>query len=83
MLFPLGGQNEKPQRRQERVGGWGWKNLSSKSLRSYYGTQCAEQGVPPYHLQRWMGHRNFQTTMRYYIKLEKKGYEEQIRNVEL
>ena len=36
-------------------------------LRRTFGTICAMKNVPPKTLQKWMGHKSIETTMKYYV----------------
>jgi hypothetical protein len=36
-------------------------------LRRTFGTMCAMKNVPPKTLQKWMGHKSIETTMKYYV----------------
>jgi len=43
-------------------------DITPKDLRTTFGTQCADNGVPIEILSRWMGHTTTKTTEKYYIK---------------
>ncbi len=36
-------------------------------LRRTLGTNCVFMGVPPKMLQKWMGHKKIETTLKYYV----------------
>ncbi len=36
-------------------------------LRRTFGTNCVYKNVPPKTLQKWMGHKSIETTMKYYV----------------
>ena len=40
-----------------------------KDLRTTFGTRCAEQGISPKVIAKWMGHSKAETTNKYYIKV--------------
>lgn len=40
-----------------------------KDLRTTFGTRCAEQGISPKVIAKWMGHSKTETTNKYYIKV--------------
>jgi integrase len=43
------------------------ENVRPHDLRRTFGTMCAFRGVPPKMLQKWMGHKSIETTMKYYV----------------
>ena len=45
----------------------GLKDVRPHDLRRTFGTMCAWAGVPPKTLQKWMGHKSIETTMKYYV----------------
>lgn len=47
--------------------------VSVHDLRRTFGTRCAEAGMYPKHLQMILGHKKIETTMRYYVHLERKS----------
>jgi len=45
----------------------GLENVRFHDLRRTFGTNCAFKNVPPKTLQKWMGHKSIETTMKYYV----------------
>ncbi len=50
-------------------------------LRRTFGTRCAMAGVPPKVLQKWMGHENIETTMKYYVQIPEEFEKEAIERL--
>lgn len=40
-------------------------------VRHTFGTRCAESGVIPKTLQKWLGHSKYETTERFYLHISK------------
>ncbi len=50
-------------------------------LRRTFGTRCAMAAVPPKTLQKWMGHSNIETTMKYYVQIPEEFEKEAIERL--
>ena len=50
-----------------------------KDLRTTFGTRCAEQGIAPKVIAKWMGHSKAETTNKYYIKVLDKYEQEEAK----
>lgn len=53
------------QRLSDKIG----FNVCRKDLRTTFGTICAENGIQPKTIAKWMGHSSVMTTNKYYIKV--------------
>jgi integrase len=58
------------------------ENVRFHDLRRTFGTKCAIKGVPPKILQKWMGHANITTTMKYYVNIPEKYEQEAIERIQ-
>ncbi|MDA8083090.1 MAG: site-specific integrase [Nitrospiraceae bacterium] len=47
----------------------GIEDLRIHDLRRTFGSRCAMAGVPPKTLQKWMGHEDIKTTLKYYVHI--------------
>ncbi len=47
----------------------GIKDCRPHDLRRTFGTRCAMATVPPKTLQKWMGHKDIETTLKYYVQI--------------
>ncbi len=45
----------------------GLQDVRFHDLRRTFGTNCVFKNVPPKTLQKWMGHKSIETTMKYYV----------------
>ncbi len=45
----------------------GLSDVRFHDLRRTFGTMCVFKNVPPKTLQKWMGHKSIETTMKYYV----------------
>lgn len=57
-------------------------NFQTKDLRTTFATMCAEKGVSPKIIAKWLGHTTTQTTNKYYIKVLDKYEKEQIKLID-
>ncbi len=53
--------------------------FKTKDLRTTFATMCAEKGVAPRIIAKWLGHSSTSTTNRYYIKVLDQYEQEQIK----
>jgi integrase len=51
----------------EAVRGAKLEDVTFHDLRKTFATECVFNGVPPKTLQKWMGHKKIQTTMKHYV----------------
>lgn len=54
-------------------------NFKTKDLRTTFATMCAERGVSPKIIAKWLGHTTTNTTNKYYIKVLDDYEKEQIK----
>lgn len=59
----------------------GIENARPHDLRRTFGTRCAMAGVPPKTLQKWMGHEDIKTTMKYYVHIPEEFEKEAIERL--
>jgi len=52
---------------QGAVGNAKLTDVRFHDLRRTFGTMCAMKNVPPKTLQKWLGHKSIETTMKYYV----------------
>jgi hypothetical protein len=45
----------------------GLEDVKFHDLRRTFGTICVFKNVPPKPLQKWLGHKSIETTMKYYV----------------
>jgi integrase len=57
--------------------------ISVHDLRRTFATRCAEAGMYPKHLQLILGHKKIETTMRYYVHMERKSIADALLEVAL
>ena len=55
----------------------GLENIHSHSLRHTFATRCAEAGIPPKLVQRWLGHSTVEMTLNVYTHVNK-DYEDKM-----
>jgi len=67
-------------RRAVKIAGLPYTDISPHTLRHCYATHLLEAGVSPHMVQRFLGHRQLETTLLYF-HLTKKGQEEAYRMV--
>lgn len=51
----------------EKGAGAGLEDVKFHDLRRTFGTICVFKNVPPKTLQKWLGHKSIETTMKYYV----------------
>lgn len=54
-------------------------DFKTKDLRTTFATMCAEKGIAPRIIAKWLGHTTTQTTNKYYIKVLDNFEKEQIK----
>ena len=61
----------------------GIEDARPHDLRRTFGTRCAMAGVPPKVLQKWMGHEDIETTMKYYVQISEDFEKEAIEKLKV
>ncbi len=61
----------------------GLEDVRFHDLRRTFGTMCALNRVPPKTLQGWMGHKDIQTTMKYYVVSPEEFEQEEMKRLDV
>jgi len=60
----------------------GLSDVRFHDLRRTFATMCALSGVPPKALQKWMGHKSIETTMKCYVVFPEDFEQEAIKRLD-
>ncbi len=60
----------------------GLSDVRFHDLRRTFGTNCVLMGIPPKMLQKWMGHKKIETTLKYYVVTPEDFEHEAIRRLD-
>ena len=61
----------------------GLNDVRFHDLRRTFGTMCAWKNVPPKTLQKWLGHKSIETTMKYYVVSPDDYEQEEIKKLDV